>query len=63
MEFDEFMRIGGCKKKPRHLFVGSGKKQGEEIVASVKYVAPFSLHFESKPSNHTKGWVDVRGCH
>lgn len=36
LEFDEFMRIEGCRKKPRHLFVGSGKKQGEEIVATVK---------------------------
>lgn len=36
LEFDEFMRIEGCRKKPRHLFVGSGKKQREEIVATVK---------------------------
>jgi hypothetical protein len=26
LEFDEFMRIEGCKEKPRHMFVGSGKK-------------------------------------
>lgn len=26
LEFDEFMKIEGCQKKPRHLFVGSGKK-------------------------------------
>lgn len=28
LEFDEFMRIGGCKEKERHMFVGSGKKGG-----------------------------------
>lgn len=45
MEFDEFMRIEGCKTKERHLFVGSGKKKGgkegdggEEIVETVRYV-------------------------
>lgn len=27
LEFDEFMKIEGCQKKPRHLFVGSGKKE------------------------------------
>ncbi len=30
LEFDEFMKIEGCKRKGRHLFVGSGKKSGEE---------------------------------
>ena len=30
LEFDEFMKIEGCKKKGRHLFVGSGKKSGRE---------------------------------
>jgi hypothetical protein len=28
LEFDEFMKIEGCKTKDRHLFVGSGKKRG-----------------------------------
>lgn len=27
LEFDEFMKIEGCKTKPRHMFVGSGKKE------------------------------------
>lgn len=27
LEFDEFMKIEGCKTKARHLFVGSGKKE------------------------------------
>jgi hypothetical protein len=50
LEFDQFMKIEGCKTKTRHLFVGSGKKQtaaaaqtgnqsvidGEELVATVR---------------------------
>ncbi|TKA68818.1 hypothetical protein B0A49_05831 [Cryomyces minteri] len=39
LEFDEFMKIAGCKTKPRHLFVGSGKKGGEEKLGSVRYVS------------------------
>jgi hypothetical protein len=43
LEFDEFMRIEGCKTKDRHLFVGSGKKKGgnaggEEMLETVRYV-------------------------
>jgi hypothetical protein len=29
LEFDEFMRIEGCKEKPRHLFLAKAKKAGE----------------------------------
>jgi hypothetical protein len=42
LEFDEFMRIEGCKTKERHLFVGSMKNKGgsdgngEEIVETVR---------------------------
>ncbi len=42
LEFDQFMKIEGCKTKNRHLFVGSGKKDatktggGEEIVETVR---------------------------
>lgn len=43
LEFDQFMKIEGCKTKGRHLFVGSGKKDaeaktsgGEEIVDTVR---------------------------
>jgi hypothetical protein len=40
LEFDEFMRIEGCETKPRHLFVGSGKKgaktTGEEVLETVR---------------------------
>jgi hypothetical protein len=39
MEFDQFMKIEGCKTKDRHLFVGSGKKkEGEEKLETVRYV-------------------------
>lgn len=43
LEFDEFMKIEGCKTKDRHLFVGSGKKKiattgGEEILETVRCV-------------------------
>lgn len=30
LEFDEFMKIEGCKRKSRHLYIGSGKKSGDE---------------------------------
>lgn len=40
LEFDEFMKIEGCETKPRHLFVGSGKKgaktSGEEVLETVR---------------------------
>ncbi|KAF5592629.1 zinc-binding protein [Fusarium subglutinans] len=49
LEFDQFMKIEGCKTKNRHLFVGSGKKDGagsEEVVSSVRhdfYQTPVSV--------------------
>ena len=40
LEFDEFMRIEGCKKKARHMYIGSGKKSKskdeEEKVENVR---------------------------
>ena len=36
LEFDQFMNIEGCKTKDRHLFVGSGKKSGEEKLDTVR---------------------------
>ncbi|KAK2760761.1 Integrin beta-1-binding protein 2 [Arachnomyces sp. PD_36] len=36
LEFDEFMKIEGCKEKKRHLFIGKGKKAGEEKVSEVR---------------------------
>lgn len=38
LEFDQFLKIQGCKEKKRHLFVGKGKPAGEEKVESVRYV-------------------------
>ncbi|KAK4449527.1 cysteine and histidine-rich domain-containing protein [Podospora aff. communis PSN243] len=44
LEFDQFMKIEGCKTKSRHLFVGSGKKDaakqatgGEEVLETVRH--------------------------
>ncbi|KAL8997251.1 MAG: hypothetical protein Q9169_003444 [Polycauliona sp. 2 TL-2023] len=38
LEFEEFMRIEGCKRKKRHMFVGSGKKgAGEESLKTVRH--------------------------
>lgn len=36
LEFDEFLKIQGCKERRRHLFVGKGKPPGEEKVDSVR---------------------------
>jgi hypothetical protein len=41
LEFDEFMKIEGCKTKDRHMFVGSGKikggnTSGEELLETVR---------------------------
>ena len=39
LEFDEFMKIEGCKQKSKHLFVGSGKHQKrEEAVKQIRCV-------------------------
>ncbi|KAL8920010.1 MAG: hypothetical protein Q9172_004704 [Xanthocarpia lactea] len=38
LEFDEFMKIEGCKRRKRHAFVGSGKKDtGEEALMTVRH--------------------------
>ncbi|KAA8651983.1 hypothetical protein EYZ11_001736 [Aspergillus tanneri] len=36
LEFDEFLKIQGCKEKTKHLFVGQGKPAGEEKVDSIR---------------------------
>jgi hypothetical protein len=37
LEFDEFMKIQGCKTSPRHLFVGARKdEKAEDVVESVR---------------------------
>lgn len=39
LEFDEFMKIEGCKRKSKHLFVGRGKAHGvEEALLDVRCV-------------------------
>jgi hypothetical protein len=47
LEFDEFMKIEGCETKNRHLFIGSGKKDGkkggEEVLETVRYVYHASI--------------------
>ncbi|KAI1747566.1 HSP20-like chaperone [Xylaria castorea] len=48
LEFDQFMKIEGCKTSPRHLFIGSGQdkskkqgassaKDGEELLETVRH--------------------------
>ncbi len=42
LEFDEFMKIEGCKRKKSHLFVGSKKQSAhEEAISDVRWVAIF----------------------
>ncbi|DAA72749.1 TPA_exp: Uncharacterized protein A8136_5475 [Trichophyton benhamiae CBS 112371] len=36
LEFDEFLKMPGCKTKNRHLFIGKGKKSAEEKVNDVR---------------------------
>ncbi|KAF3769124.1 chord-domain-containing protein [Cryphonectria parasitica EP155] len=53
LDFDDFMKIEGCKTKARHLFVGSGKKEKagpkgaeEELLETVRtdfYQTPTSV--------------------
>ena len=39
LEFDEFMKIEGCKRKNKHLFLGSKKDSAkEEALMQVRYV-------------------------
>ena len=44
LEFDQFMKIEGCKTKSRHLFIGSGKdskefeSRSEDILQTVRHV-------------------------
>lgn len=51
------MKLEGCKTRSKHLFVGSGKKDGkgsnstgEEIVETVRYV-DFNLHYSLNSNN------------
>lgn len=47
LEFDQFLKIPGCKEKTRHLFIGKAKPPGEEKVESVRndfYQTPSSVN-------------------
>ena len=47
LEFDEFMKIEGCKRKSKHLFVGRGKVHGvEEAILDVRYAKQSAPHGE-----------------
>ncbi|KAL8688505.1 MAG: hypothetical protein Q9218_005603 [Villophora microphyllina] len=38
LEFDEFMKIEGCKRKKRHMYIGSNKQDGkEEALLTVRH--------------------------
>ena len=50
LEFNEFMKMEGCKTKDRHLFVGSGKK-GEEKLETVRHVLAVALHMRNTRAN------------
>ncbi|KAL7627970.1 hypothetical protein AAE478_002166 [Parahypoxylon ruwenzoriense] len=39
LEFDQFMKIEGCKTSPRHLFIGSGQEKSKEKAASAPKTA------------------------
>lgn len=56
LDFDEFLRIPGCKTKKRHLFVGSKKDESqEEMLDNVRYaVPPTQLPFLSRLRMLTK---------
>lgn len=72
LEFDQFLKIEGCKTKNRHLFVGSGKKDaakeasgGEEVLDTVRtdfYQTPMSViaSFFLKKINKEAAKVDFQ---
>lgn len=67
LEFDEFMKLPGCKTKGRHMFVGKGKKSGEEKVNEVRYVELFAClsAFSSSTSlahRQNAPWLTVVVC-
>lgn len=50
LEFDQFLKLEGCKTKNRHLFVGA-KKTGEEKVDTVRYGCCQSSRFRAQNAN------------
>ena len=44
LEFDEFMKIEGCKTKSKHLFLGTKKDSGKEkALMEVRYVEKIAI--------------------
>ncbi|KAI1348199.1 HSP20-like chaperone [Xylaria sp. FL0043] len=71
LEFDQFMKIEGCKTSPRHLFIGSGQDKtkknrqgaGEELLDTVRhdfYQTPTTViaSFFLKKIDSTKATVE-----
>ncbi|KAI9801990.1 MAG: hypothetical protein M1825_003046 [Sarcosagium campestre] len=51
LEFDEFMRIKGCKTKSRHLFVGSGRSKMTSNEAQAELVNEIRNDFYQTPAS------------
>ncbi|KAL9105270.1 MAG: hypothetical protein Q9227_009529 [Pyrenula ochraceoflavens] len=63
LEFEEFLKIEGCKTKKRHLFVGKGRPKGEEKLETVRsdfYQTPSTViaSFYLKKIDKAKAKVD-----
>lgn len=53
LEFDEFLNIEGCRRKKKHLFVGSGKKAtSEKTLSHVRYNINPKHSFQLGKSRH-----------
>lgn len=58
LEFDEFMKLPGCKTKNRHMFIGKGKKSGEERVNEVRYVLRLLVYpLAYLAAQHKTSWL------
>ncbi|TQN73086.1 Cysteine and histidine-rich domain-containing protein [Colletotrichum shisoi] len=50
LEFDQFMKIEGCKTKDRHLFIGSGKKKNAAAAGGEEKLDTVRTDFYQTPS-------------
>ncbi|GKT83494.1 CORD and CS domain-containing protein [Colletotrichum tofieldiae] len=50
LEFDQFMKIEGCKTKNRHLFIGSGKKKNAAAAGGEEKLDTVRTDFYQTPS-------------
>jgi hypothetical protein len=62
LEFDQFLKLEGCKTKDRHLFVGA-KKTGEEKLDTVRYGCGISLNFEQYANPNSPGTTSIKPQH